>query len=614
MADSISGLSLDSLTGAYSKYSNTTVDTSSGDSTSSYMDFDSYLKVLAAQMSNQDFNDPMSDSEMLQQMASYSMLEGIKNMTNQSTISYASSLVGKAITVNNNGTYDTGIVDSVVVDNSTPYLMINGDMYEVDNVTNIADSDTYNKLSLLVGYEVNASTGTEGVYKTGTVTNVLIIGGEGYVVLDGSDMYSLSDISLKSTESSSTSSDSDSASSADTDTDTVDETKVTTDTEEDGITASADETDGDSEAVSASLSSDDDDIVTAYNTVSDTVEGASYMAQSQALFNELMSTIDSISGHDDDDDDIVVTEASVTPNLSGYENVTISYVSTPDYAAGTFASDDETLEVLASDSGSVYNTSYSDYVNGTSSEYMAGLVSDSDSYLYSTAYTTSGTYSSGASDSYVSSTSGTSALRSGNYDLNLTADNLDSVAASARNGRVSSILTNSQVRSILNDDDYQTRYSTRYGLEVQSDTNPGISTSDCEPHRISGAEENYSAETALADSLGTRMYDVRFINNTAITSRIDTSTVIGTTISGKEVTEIGYSGVGRLGEVVTFKDGTQRVEVLLNSGNSCWLTTSGDYTLDEICDTTAAPGSLSDLTPFEVAIRNYSKQSAPSAS
>ena len=48
--------------------------------------------------------------------ASMDMLEGIKNMTQQSNISYASSLVGKAVTVSDNGTYDTGLVDSVVVE------------------------------------------------------------------------------------------------------------------------------------------------------------------------------------------------------------------------------------------------------------------------------------------------------------------------------------------------------------------------------------------------------------------------------------------------------------------------------------------------------------------
>ena len=103
------------------------------------------------------------------------------------------------------------------------------------------------------------------------------------------------------------------------------------------------------------------------------------------------------------------------------------------------------------------------------------------------------------------------------------------------------------------------------------------------------------------------MYDIRFIYNTAITSRIKTDQVIGHTSGGKAITEIGYSGVGQLGEVVTFKDGTQRVEIMLKDGRSGWLTTSGRYTLDEICATDGIPGSLSGLTGDEAAIRHFAR-------
>lgn len=546
MADSISGLSIDGVGGAYSKYSNTTVDTDAGDSASSYMDFDSYLKVLAAQMSNQDFNDPMSDSEMLQQMASYSMLEGIKNMTQQSNISYASSLVGKAVTVSDNGTYDTGLVDSVVVESGKAYLMVNGFLYDASTVSNIADADIYNKLSLLIGRDVNIKTDTEGVYKSGTVTNVLILSGKGYVVVDGDNMYSLSDISLKPSEESSSGEN--------------DKDESTEGSDSDSTVSGAE---GDTSESTA-------ETMTLYNNAQESTETAGYQAYSDALFDELMSTIDSISGSET----ATETETPIVPDISGYETVTVKYVDTPDYAAGVFADDDEILEVLSAVPTADVNTK-----------------SDTSSSLYS---------------STVNRT-----LRSGVYDRTLTTSNLASVASTARNGRISSYLTNDEVRNILTDSSYNTRYSTRYGLEVQSDTKPGISTSDCEPHRLDA--DKYPEEAALADALGTRMYDIKYINNHAITSRINTSTVIGRTISGREITEIGYSGVGRLGEVVTFKDGTQRVEIISDDGTSSWLTTSGKYTLDEICDFNCAPGSLTGkLTPFELAIRNYARQKTAS--
>ena len=84
--------------GVYSKYSSTYIDpdknTVESNDNNNYMSFDSYLQLLVSQMQNQDFNNPMDDSEVLAQMAQYSMLEGIKNMTQQSNISYAK--IGRA--------------------------------------------------------------------------------------------------------------------------------------------------------------------------------------------------------------------------------------------------------------------------------------------------------------------------------------------------------------------------------------------------------------------------------------------------------------------------------------------------------------------------------------
>ena len=107
------GLELELTNGVYSKYSNSYINTKEEKNglTDSYLDFDGYLKLLVAQMSNQDFNDPMSDSEVLNQLAQYSMLEGIKNMTQQTNISYASSLVGKVVTVSENKSFLTGRID-----------------------------------------------------------------------------------------------------------------------------------------------------------------------------------------------------------------------------------------------------------------------------------------------------------------------------------------------------------------------------------------------------------------------------------------------------------------------------------------------------------------------
>lgn len=539
MANSLSSLSIDSTGGAYSKYSNKVVDTTKGDEATSYMDFDSYLKVLAAQMSNQDFNDPMSDSEMLQQMSSYSMLEGIKNMTNQSNISYATNLVGKAVTVNDGNDYDTGIVESVVVVDSKPYLVVNGSKYEVSTVSNVTSSDIYNMLSRLIDQEVNVHGATEEeIIASGKVTNVLMLDGNAYVIVDGKDKYLLQDISLKNTGNN----------------------------EENGSS----ETEGDTDGGSTEITD---------NTVQEAAVMSGYMAQSDALFSELMSTIDSISGAETEAVSVI---NNIKPNLDGYETVTVTKLDVPDYAAAFYAVYNDLDEELSTLS---LNTDNSNDVISTN------LIAENQN--------------AGISTSYSNPTSSVKELTAGAYDIPLNEDNLFAVAKASRTGNLTPTLTNAEVYNIIKSGEYSSRYSQKYGLELYSDSKPGISTADCKPHRLNA--DKYPEEAALADALGTRMYDIKFIHNNAIMSRIDTTKVIGRTISGREITEIGYSGVGRLGEVVTFKDGRQRVEILFDNGHSGWLETSGKYTLDQIINQQVGD----DVTPFEISIAfNAKSQSA----
>lgn len=561
MANSLGNLSIDSTGGAYSKYSNKVVDTTKGDEATSYMDFDSYLKVLATQMSNQDFNDPMSDTDMLQQMSSYSMLEGIKNMTSQANISYATNLVGKAVTVNDGHDYDTGIVESVVVSDGTPYLVVNGSKYEVSTVSNVTSSDIYNLLSKLIGQEVNIHGSSEDeVVAGGKVTNVLVLDGNAYVIVDGKDKYPLKDVSLKNSEKKDENG-----------TDKTEGTDGSSNTEKDGESTNAPE----------------GTTTTTDSTVTQTETMSSYMAQSDALFSELMSTIDSISGTETKSQSVI---NNLKPNLDGYETVTVTKLDIPNYAAAYLAQYEDLQDLILPNAS---------YTNANDNVTFANLSAGTQNSGYNTLYANTPSNTSSAAASSSSDTAAT--LTAGRYDIPLTTSNLYSVANSSRTGQLTPTLSNAQVYSIISDGSYSTRYSAKYGLEAYSDSKPGISNSDCAPHRLDA--DKYPEQAALADALGTRMYDIKFINNRAITSRIDTSRVIGKTISGREISEIGYCGVGRLGEVVTFKNGKQRVEIMFDNGNSGWLETSGKYTIDQIINEQVG----SDVTPFEVSIAYYAK-------
>lgn len=471
----------------------------SEDKSSSYLDFDSYLQLLVAQMSNQDFNNPMSDSEVLAQMAQYSMLEGIKNMTQQSSVSYASSLVGKVVTVSEDKSYLTGKVESISIVKNEPYLVIDGHKFKSSSVTDIVDQTTYDNLNYLIGKPAEFLGDEKNSGFIGTITHVLFMNGESWVALDGRAACKLSDVRL------------------------IDESELGDKNQTEGTEGAEGSGEGKTEG-----SDDEGELITESSEVDASAQ--TYSARSQALFDVLMRELDRVDETSTADyDGTELSDSDINYVLQ------TAYVEVPDYSAAYFADDD------------IYTTSVLENVDTTYSSRSG------DTYTISRSVKETADSVSGSGTSYTNNFSGTGSVPK--------VKGVTSTAAYTRGDDV--------------------------------------------PHRIS--VEDYPEEAALADELGTRMYDIRFINNRAITSRILSGPAKGYTASGKGITEIGYSGVGQLGEVVTFTDGTQRVEILLQNGHSSWHTTSGNYTLDEICTTRFAPGSLSDLTPAEKAIRHYSR-------
>ena len=98
MADSlgVSGTNNPYITQTYSASSNE----------KNTLTIESYFKLLAAQLQNQDMTNPMSNSEMMAQMTQMAMVQSIGTMTdavnnsmNITTQTYAAGLVGQEITV-----------------------------------------------------------------------------------------------------------------------------------------------------------------------------------------------------------------------------------------------------------------------------------------------------------------------------------------------------------------------------------------------------------------------------------------------------------------------------------------------------------------------------------
>ena len=163
---------------------------------------DDFLNLLITQLQYQDPLNPQSDQDFIAQMAQFSALEQMQNMTKAMGQMQAYSLIGKYIMASeydrniDDYTVISGLVENVRVTNGMAYLVVNGRDVTLENVITIADSD-YNtplddRLSQYtgyLGYEVKAAVfdSSEGKYVSVTGRVVELAKGvfEDYAVLDG---------------------------------------------------------------------------------------------------------------------------------------------------------------------------------------------------------------------------------------------------------------------------------------------------------------------------------------------------------------------------------------------------------------------------------------------
>ncbi|MCP3026118.1 flagellar hook assembly protein FlgD [Halobacillus sp. A5] len=118
---------------------------------------DDFLKILMAQLQNQDPLDPMEDKEFVSQMAQFSSLEQMTNMTSTMTdftesqnslpVVQYSGLIGKEVTypVYDEETdtvedYNNGQVDSVSQkDGITSLVLSNGEEVSIEDITKVTE-------------------------------------------------------------------------------------------------------------------------------------------------------------------------------------------------------------------------------------------------------------------------------------------------------------------------------------------------------------------------------------------------------------------------------------------------------------------------------------------
>ena len=104
-----------------------------------------FLKLLITELSNQDPLSPQDDKEFLAQMAQFSTVEGVTNMSNTMGKFQAASLIGKtvdAIVISSAGvaTPVSGIVNAVKFQSDGPHLTVNNTDVPMSQVQTVREN------------------------------------------------------------------------------------------------------------------------------------------------------------------------------------------------------------------------------------------------------------------------------------------------------------------------------------------------------------------------------------------------------------------------------------------------------------------------------------------
>jgi flagellar basal-body rod modification protein FlgD len=120
----------------------TTAPTASG----STLGKDDFLKLFVTQLQHQDPMNPSDNSEFMAQMAQFSTLEQITNLSNATTqmvfanqISQSVGLIGRTVTYDKaDGSSVTGVASAVNIDNGRILVTIGDDQVEPGSIRNVS--------------------------------------------------------------------------------------------------------------------------------------------------------------------------------------------------------------------------------------------------------------------------------------------------------------------------------------------------------------------------------------------------------------------------------------------------------------------------------------------
>lgn len=102
-----------------------------------------FLSLMVAQLTNQDFMNPVDDTQYVTQLAQFTTMQQMQEMANYTKTSYVMSLVGKQVTaakVTVSGIQkETGVVEGISLTNNDFTLTVNGKKFRLEQIMEIHD-------------------------------------------------------------------------------------------------------------------------------------------------------------------------------------------------------------------------------------------------------------------------------------------------------------------------------------------------------------------------------------------------------------------------------------------------------------------------------------------
>ncbi len=112
------------------------------DGTNSTVNVEDFLNLMVMQLANQDFMNPVDDSEYLSQLATFATMQQMQELAEYSKYNYTMSLVGKEVTVakydiGGNVQWDSGPVEKITFFDDEHLVYVNGNSYNLNQIMEI---------------------------------------------------------------------------------------------------------------------------------------------------------------------------------------------------------------------------------------------------------------------------------------------------------------------------------------------------------------------------------------------------------------------------------------------------------------------------------------------